>query len=58
MPPGVLRGSGNASLIYPFLPVSVTQSESLQLKRHLPVEEQKDASLSKSISACLQQPGL
>lgn len=57
MPPGVLRDSGNASLIYPFLPVSVTQSKSLRLKRDLAVEEQKDASLSKSISPCLQQPG-
>lgn len=57
MPPGFLQGSGNASLIYPFLPVSVTQSESLQLKHDLAVEEQKDAPLSKSISACLQQPG-
>lgn len=53
MPPRVLRGSGNASLIYPFLPVSVTQSESLRLKRGLAVEEQKDASLSKPISSIL-----
>lgn len=51
MPPGVLWGSGNASLIYAFLPVSVIQSEALRLKRDLAVEEQKDASLSKPISS-------
>ena len=56
MPPGVLQGSGDASLIYPFLPVSVAQSESVRLKRGLAVEEQKrDASLSKPVSAFLQQ---
>ena len=41
MPPGVLQGNGDASLIYPFLPVSVAQSESVRLKRGLAVEEQK-----------------
>ena len=55
MPPGVLQGSGDASLIYPFLLVSVAQSESVRLKRGLAVEEQKDTSLSKPISAFLRQ---
>lgn len=41
MPPGVLQGSGDASLIYPFLPVSVAQNESVRLKQGLAVEEQK-----------------
>lgn len=56
MPPGVLQGSGDASLIYPFLLVSVAQSESVRLKQGLAVEEPKAASLSKPISAFLHQP--